>query len=242
MTIESEQFARQKVERFVRRFDESYRLLAYYAALPLILTPELLNYLRNHFLRGQVPPWVAEADLLLSDLCEPVGYEQYAMEQSVRACLLADMNSWAKRNCSTSHGCSLPTSNNCCAILQRSANRLLRAERWSAMAYLYPFGKLELSTQKNQLESQTMSSNLGTQNAAIRPTSPAAGDYRASAATGYAGLMEPTICEQFGVSRSIVRQAPIDCRWKAWSKSARSWRVCRQTNPSPIAPNPDEVR
>ena len=44
-----------------------------YAALPLILTPELLNYLRNHFLRDKVP-WVAEVDLLLSELCRPVGY------------------------------------------------------------------------------------------------------------------------------------------------------------------------
>jgi formylglycine-generating enzyme required for sulfatase activity len=82
--------AEQKVDRFVRRFDESHRLLAYYAALPLVLTPELLNYLRNHFLRSQVP-WVAEVDLLLSELCRPVGHEQYAMTTDVRAHLLREM-------------------------------------------------------------------------------------------------------------------------------------------------------
>jgi hypothetical protein len=44
---------------FIRRFDKdgskSYRQLVYYAALPLVITPELLNYLHTKFLRGRVP-------------------------------------------------------------------------------------------------------------------------------------------------------------------------------------------
>jgi hypothetical protein len=68
--------AKQTVDRFVRRFDESYRSLAYHAALPLVLTPELVNYFRNQFLRNEQVPWVAEVDLLLSDLCSQVGYER----------------------------------------------------------------------------------------------------------------------------------------------------------------------
>ncbi len=83
------------VERFIRRFEESYRLLAYYAALPLALTPELLNYLHGRFLRGRVP-WEAQADLLLSDLCEQVGYEMYAMEPAVRDYLLGEMEQSAE--------------------------------------------------------------------------------------------------------------------------------------------------
>ncbi len=86
----NKEYAKQAVDRFVRRFEKSYRLLAYHAALPLVLTPELLNYLRNQFLRGQVP-WVAEVDLLLSDLCSQVGYELYAMDTAVRAYLLEEM-------------------------------------------------------------------------------------------------------------------------------------------------------
>lgn len=82
---------KQIVDRFVRRFESSYRLLAFHAALPLVLTPELLNYLRNQFLRSDKVPWVAEVDLLLSDLCHPVGYEQYAMDNDVRAYLLEEM-------------------------------------------------------------------------------------------------------------------------------------------------------
>jgi formylglycine-generating enzyme required for sulfatase activity len=84
------QRAEQIVERFVRRFQPSYKLLACHAALPLVLTPELLNFLRVQFLRGEVP-WVAEVDLLLSDLCRQVGYELYAMDTAVRAYLLEEM-------------------------------------------------------------------------------------------------------------------------------------------------------
>jgi hypothetical protein len=84
------QNAEAAVERFVRRFDPSYRLLLYHAALPLVLTPELLNYLRTEFLQGEVP-WVAEVDLLLSDLCQPAGYELYTMDSAVRAYLLREM-------------------------------------------------------------------------------------------------------------------------------------------------------
>lgn len=91
-SLEREQkYAKQQVDRFVRRFEPSYRKLAYHAALPLVLTPELLNYLRNQFLREEKVPWVAEVDLLLSDLCRPVGYEQYAMEPAVRAYLMEEM-------------------------------------------------------------------------------------------------------------------------------------------------------
>lgn len=39
--------AKQAVERFEWRFGEPHLLLAYHAALPLVLTPELVNYLRN---------------------------------------------------------------------------------------------------------------------------------------------------------------------------------------------------
>ena len=81
------------MEAFCGRFGEwapAYRLLAQHAALPLILTPELVSYLRNHFLRGQAP-WVAESDLLLSDLCREVAYEQYVMDQAVRAVLIEEL-------------------------------------------------------------------------------------------------------------------------------------------------------
>ena len=86
--ITDEMIAKNKVERFVSRFEPSYHLLACHAALPLVLTPELVNYLRVQFLKSEGVPWIAEADLLLSDLCRPVGYELYVMDEAVRAYLL----------------------------------------------------------------------------------------------------------------------------------------------------------
>jgi hypothetical protein len=75
--------AAAQVDRFVQRFEPCYRQLAFYAALPLVLTPELVHYLRNCFLLEAQVPWVAEVDLLLSDLCNPVGYEQYVIEPRI---------------------------------------------------------------------------------------------------------------------------------------------------------------
>ncbi|MEO1069133.1 MAG: SUMF1/EgtB/PvdO family nonheme iron enzyme [Cyanobacteria bacterium J06638_6] len=81
-----------KVNQFVAHSgNEAYRSLAYHAALPLVLTPELVHYLRIQFLRDENVPWEAEVDLLLSDLCSQAGYELYAMDTQVRAYLLAQI-------------------------------------------------------------------------------------------------------------------------------------------------------
>jgi formylglycine-generating enzyme required for sulfatase activity len=86
-----QEIAPQKVALFERQFGKQYRLLAYHAALPLVLTPELVHYLRTEFLLSKEVPWEAEADLLLSDLCSQVGYELYAMDSAVRSYLLTEM-------------------------------------------------------------------------------------------------------------------------------------------------------
>ncbi len=90
--ITDEMIAKNKVERFVSRFEPSYHWLACHVALPLVLTPELVNYLRVQFLRSEEIPWIAEADLLLSDLCRPVGYELYVMDKAVRVYLIHHTN------------------------------------------------------------------------------------------------------------------------------------------------------
>ncbi|HQY93952.1 SUMF1/EgtB/PvdO family nonheme iron enzyme, partial [Caldilinea sp.] len=90
----AKQTARQAVDWFVARYGEqgeACRLLACYAAMPLVLTPELLNYLHNRFLAAYAIPWVVEVDLLLSDLMRPVDAELYAMPPATRAYLLAEL-------------------------------------------------------------------------------------------------------------------------------------------------------
>jgi tetratricopeptide (TPR) repeat protein/GTPase SAR1 family protein len=81
----SEQIVRNFLARFLPEHD--YEPLLLYAALPLVLTPELLHYLRHRF----VPhiPWVAEIDILLAEeLFRERGYEQYIMNTPIRIYLL----------------------------------------------------------------------------------------------------------------------------------------------------------
>ncbi|MEH2190351.1 MAG: SUMF1/EgtB/PvdO family nonheme iron enzyme [Nostoc sp.] len=131
--------AKQAVDRFVRRFDESYRLLAYHAALPLVLTPELVNYLRNEFLRGEQVPWVAEVDLLLSDLCSQVGYELYTMETYVREYLLEQMQQnprFGKRRMQEVAQVLYSYVNYLSRLNPGRRQQEIEAQGWAAMVYL----------------------------------------------------------------------------------------------------------
>jgi formylglycine-generating enzyme required for sulfatase activity len=128
----------QKVALLERQFGERYRLLAYHAALPLILTPELVHYLRTEFLRDEVP-WEAEADLLLSDLCSQVGYELYVMDTDMRAYLLEQMQQderIAPERIQQIAQLLMSYVNYLREIHPEQRQRELQAQRWAAMAYL----------------------------------------------------------------------------------------------------------
>jgi sulfatase modifying factor 1 len=132
--------ARQNVAWFADRYGAqagAYRLLACYAAMPLVLTPELLNYLHNRFLANAGLPWVAEVDLLLSELVHPVGEELYAMPPATRAYLLEEL----RRRVGDAELA------NVARVLLHYTRRLartnpalddeeLRAQQWAAMVYL----------------------------------------------------------------------------------------------------------
>ncbi len=83
----------RRIEAFHQRFGEPHLDFAYHAAFPLALTPDLLYRLWANFQRDRNGealkiPWLAVADLLLSSLCDEVGYELYEMETEVRNALL----------------------------------------------------------------------------------------------------------------------------------------------------------
>lgn len=85
--------AKRRIEYFEKRFQKAHLYLAYHAAFPLALTPDLLYRLWANFQRdisGEVLsiPWIAVADLLLSRLCDEVGHELYEMDLAVRNELL----------------------------------------------------------------------------------------------------------------------------------------------------------
>ncbi|MFZ4377435.1 MAG: TIR domain-containing protein, partial [Saprospiraceae bacterium] len=87
---------REMVEDFILRSGDGndkkhYRSLARYAALPLVLTVDLLTFLRQEFLRDI--PWIVEVDLLLSDLCLEAGEDIYIMNQDARTYLISELRS-----------------------------------------------------------------------------------------------------------------------------------------------------
>ena len=88
--------AHRRIESFGKRFGEAHLYLAYHAAFPLALTPDLLyrlwaNFQRDIHGRELGIPWIAVADLLLSSLCDEVGYELYEMDVAVRNALLSSL-------------------------------------------------------------------------------------------------------------------------------------------------------
>jgi GH25 family lysozyme M1 (1,4-beta-N-acetylmuramidase) len=85
--------ARDSIQAFARRFNLPTLYFAYHAAFPMAITPDLLYHLWVNFRldtqnRPLNIPWVATADLLLSDLVRPVGHEIYEMDGTVRDLLL----------------------------------------------------------------------------------------------------------------------------------------------------------
>lgn len=86
--------ARRRIEAFGKRFGQAHLYLAYHAAFPLALTPDLLyrlwaNFQRDTYGRVLSIPWIAVADLMLSSLCDEVGHELYEMDVAVRNVLLS---------------------------------------------------------------------------------------------------------------------------------------------------------
>ncbi len=85
------ELAVREVLAFERRFGLRHLKLACHAALPLILSPELVNLIHLNFLEGEGIPWVAEVDLLLSPLCRPVDEGLYEVEPAIREVLLVEL-------------------------------------------------------------------------------------------------------------------------------------------------------
>ena len=77
----------QRIRAFEQRYGQQAKELAAYAAFPLTLTTDLVYCLRETFLPQC--PWYAAADVLLSGLCTPVGYDLYEMETATRQYLLS---------------------------------------------------------------------------------------------------------------------------------------------------------
>ena len=133
--------AERRVDRFVARFEPTYYDLLCHTALPLVLTPELVSYLRNEFLRGI--PWIAEVDLLLSDLCSPVGYELYSMDTDIRAYLLKKRSDTFNELRMQEVANLLISYVSYLAENSSLSDRELESQQWAALVYLGPLKQRE---------------------------------------------------------------------------------------------------
>jgi hypothetical protein len=131
-----------RVAAFARRFGGRHAALAMHAALPLGLTSELVHLIRVNFVPSA--PWIAEADLLLSPLCEEVGGGLYEMERDARELLLYELRSdpeFGRQRVNQLAEFLLAYTSRALR-LTRSAERELRhfltAEQWAALAHLRP--------------------------------------------------------------------------------------------------------
>ncbi|MDJ0532256.1 MAG: formylglycine-generating enzyme family protein [Xenococcaceae cyanobacterium MO_207.B15] len=73
-----------------QRYGKKTLELAAHAAFPLTITSDLLYCLRENFVPDS--PWYAVGDVLLSGLCEPIGYDLYEMEEEIRHRLLKSLD------------------------------------------------------------------------------------------------------------------------------------------------------
>jgi hypothetical protein len=82
--------AARRLEVVARQRGEGLLALASHAALPVVLSPDLVHLLRiNYFLDPPLAvPYTAEAQLLLSPLCTEAGDDLYVMDPGVRDLLL----------------------------------------------------------------------------------------------------------------------------------------------------------
>ena len=88
--------AQRSINAFAKRFGAAHLDFARHAALPLALTPDLLYRLWANFRRDSQGnllniPWISVSDLILSSLCDEVGYELFEMDPVVRQELLKQL-------------------------------------------------------------------------------------------------------------------------------------------------------
>ncbi len=134
------------IASFQRRFTQAHVYLAYHAALPIALTPHLTYCLWANFPMDIAKqdlkiPWIAVADLLLSPLCKEVGHELYEMDADLRNYLLEQMI----QHPSFSQKRVEELAHFLLSYVQRELNdskssiqTLAQAQRWTALAYIYP--------------------------------------------------------------------------------------------------------
>ena len=138
------EISRERIQLFHERFGDGHLYFACHAAFPLALTPELLYRLWAKFWQECLNvPWYAVSDLLLSGLCEEVGYELYEMPLPLRGLLLQEL----KQNPRFGEERIQELSDFLLAYVRQHLDvmspdprqrELSQGQRWTALAYVQP--------------------------------------------------------------------------------------------------------
>jgi formylglycine-generating enzyme required for sulfatase activity len=143
------QDAIERIDAFGKRFTPEHLNLAYHAAFPLALTPDLLYRLRDYAFAPKLKiPWIAVADLLLSGLCYEVGKELYEMDRTVRQVLLnrlTEDNRFGQERLKQLSSFLLDYIDR---QISYTNSNLIQAQRWTALAYVRPTEAAQRITQK----------------------------------------------------------------------------------------------
>ncbi len=154
-----EDLTTRRIRVFARSYGEKALFLAYHAAFPLTLTSDLLYCLRENFMPDC--PWYAVADVLLSGLCQPVGYDLYEMEGKTRDKLLRHLcdEFGEQRLKELANFMSQYITSR--LQLQGNHRALVFGERpqWTALAYLNPDAEEAINAIKEELQRLTASTD-----------------------------------------------------------------------------------
>ncbi len=163
----------RRIESFEKRFRKPHLYLAYHAAFPLALTPDLLYRLWAYFqqdIHGELLniPWEAVADVLLSSLCEEVGHELYEMDSAIRNELLTRLKT-DEKFCDTNSKQDriLQLSDFLLEYVDRQLQSedldvrdFAEAQHWTALAYAKPSKAVEqIARAFSQLQATTSEFN-----------------------------------------------------------------------------------
>lgn len=144
LEMDSQQ-ANKYIEAFEKRFGEPHLYLAYHAAFPIELVPDLAYCLWHSFqcdIHGRMlgSHWTAVSDLLLC-LCDEVGHELYRMPRSVRVQLLKKLQfntNFGEQRIRELHDFLLLYVQNNLHNDNPDVKDFAQAQRLTALAYVYP--------------------------------------------------------------------------------------------------------
>ena len=151
--------ATRRLRVFESRYGTNALYLAYHAAFPLTLTSDLLYCLRENFVPDV--PWYAVADVLLSGLCQPIGYDLYEMEGKTRNRLLSNLcNEFGEQR--LKELANFMSDYIASRLLVNDNNRALvfgERPQWTALAYISSDADEVINAIKQELQRLTASTD-----------------------------------------------------------------------------------